>query len=74
MDQHEMQCTHRDQDVLDTVAPGSMLVFASVMPPIGPDTAEDDLRRSRLGAAGADDLPGLHPDQTSALQGNRFEP
>lgn len=37
MDQHDTQGTQRDGRFLDTVALGSMLVFASVMPPICQD-------------------------------------
>ena len=37
MDAQEMHGTPRDGRFLDTVALGSMLVFASVMPPLGTD-------------------------------------
>lgn len=40
MDAQEMHRTPRDGRFLDTVALGSMLVFASVMPPLGSDEAD----------------------------------
>lgn len=55
MEAQEMHRTPRDAQFLDTVALGSMLVFASVMPPFDPDeatlAASDD--------AGGEDRSGL---------------
>ena len=55
MEAQEMHRTPRDAQFLDTVALGSMLVFASVMPPFDPDeaalAASDD--------AGEEDRSGL---------------
>ena len=40
METQEMHRTPRDAQFLDTVAFGSMLVFASVMPSLGPDETD----------------------------------
>ncbi len=50
MERHETRATSSIGDVSDTIALGSMLVFASVMPPLGPDTTGSDagpIRQSR---------------------------
>lgn len=73
MEQHEMRGTHRDDNFLDTVAFGSMLVFASVMPPLGPDTIESDSQPMGQSSS-PDDLldhkPGAIPTERA---GRRFE-
>jgi hypothetical protein len=55
MDSQEMHGTPRDGQFLDTVAFGSMLVFASVMPPLGADEADV----ATPDEPGENDLPGL---------------
>jgi hypothetical protein len=47
----------RTPDFLDTVAFGSLLVFASVMPPLPPERERDTGANSRL--------PAAQPDQPS---------
>jgi hypothetical protein len=67
MERHETHGTSRSGDVSDTIAFGSMLVFASVMPPLGPDTAETDTRpRRQHRVAGEDGMPDLSPVEIAA--------
>jgi hypothetical protein len=61
MAQYEAHGTSRSGDVLDTIAFGSMLVFASVMPPFGSDTAETISRRVRQRADGAGGAARMEP-------------
>ena len=61
MGPREMQTTTRSPEVEATVAFGSMLVFASVMPSLAPEDAPES--RERQGAAGTDDLLDLCPDE-----------
>ena len=58
MERHEMRATSSIGEVSDTIALGSMLVFASVMPPLGPDTADSEVGtvRQRRDATGESDL------------------
>lgn len=74
MEQHDMGGTHRREDVLDTVAFGSMLVFASVMPPLDPDAVETDSQGTRQ-RSGEDDLLDISLDEMSTRgSGGSFAP
>lgn len=64
MGQREMRTTTGTREVETTIALGSMLVFASVMPPLDTETATDS--RKCPGAAGQDDFLDLSPDELSA--------
>jgi hypothetical protein len=63
MGQHGTCGTTPSDHVHDTIAFGSMLVFASVMPPLGPDTVETDARSARQRVDAAD---GIEPDSAKA--------
>jgi hypothetical protein len=68
MERREMQTTARTQDFLNTVALGSMLVFASVMPPLVPEGGEA-VRVAPGGegfGAGPDQMLDLSPDEMPA--------
>lgn len=71
MERYETQGTAHSGDVLDTIAFGSMLVFASVMPPLGPDTAEANARpaRYRFGPIGEEGV--VDPEETRARGSRR---
>ena len=68
MERRETQTMARSQDFLNTVALGSMLVFASVMPPLGPDG--NDATGAAPGGesfgAGPDQMLDLSPEEMSA--------
>jgi len=67
MERREMQMTARSEEFMDTVALGSMLAFASVMPPLDPDTPDAAAPRSRRrGAGGQDESSNLSPDEMPA--------
>jgi hypothetical protein len=61
MGQHGTCGTTPSDHVHDTIAFGSMLVFASVMPPFGSDTAETISRRVRQRADGAGGAARMEP-------------
>ena len=70
MGQHETCGTTPSNDIHDTIAFGSMLVFASVMPPLDLDAAETDARsaRKRVDSPGG---MGANPAKKPAAQSRR---
>lgn len=61
MERHEIHGRSRRGDVLDTIAFGSMLVFASVMPPLDPGADEMDARRACQRRDGAVGFASIEP-------------
>jgi len=61
MEQYEMHAPRHSEQFLDTVAFGSMLVFASVMPPL------DGIARDGEPVLGSEGLMTTEPDQVLDL-------
>ena len=73
MGQHDTCGTVSSNHVHDTIAFGSMLVFASVMPPIGPDMGEANAQRARQRVDTADRIATDLAKTPAARSRKRFD-